>query len=499
MTPQSFMIKILISSAVLLTYSAAHADRGVFNAATIPNETITNTQISVKISAEIGSDIGADGLNRLLASSVTAYETTADGKPIRSLGQMFDDGTNGDLTPNDTVFTKTIDVNSPIAGKRYYRVTVAYAKIRTRYLSPILPFNIYPSLPTGIVEDVLSDLRTIEDSFLRNFSSIGLDAAREQALLDAQNNPRITNAYLSGPNLSIIYDNSIAGLSSLEDPNLITDGAGRSIPTDLPTNYKSPGNDNLMIFAPGYSLPDPQNEIANHAAIQFGNAEYMTFDIANKKDSNASLDEIKLWRNYGSVVIHGHGATWNCDASYSNCAQWHGDESTGEVILVTGTPTTDISTAISTDLAAHRIGIYSNTSKYFIFPSFINYHLQNKLQNTFFYLGTCQSLFNDSLWNALANNGAKVAFGWSETVDRAFNVNKFSELIDKMVPTTPQSPPEILWAARAFEEVPVKIDPYTRYRATLTMKAVTGWENFVFTEKSIVNGDFETGELEPKN
>ena len=60
----------------LFGVTIAYADKGVFNAKVSPDETFTNTATSIKISAEVGSE-------NLYISSVTAYQTTQDGKPIQ--------------------------------------------------------------------------------------------------------------------------------------------------------------------------------------------------------------------------------------------------------------------------------------------------------------------------------------------------------------------------------------------------------------------------------
>ena len=79
------------------------------------------------------------------------------------------------------------------------------------------------------------------------------------------------------------------------------------------------------------------------------------------------------------------------------------------------------------------------------------------MQNTFFYLGACHSLENDSLWDALAAKGAKVAFGWSDTVYTSFDAQTFQTLMGAMLPTD-QTPP--MSALQAFNSLQTKCDDH---------------------------------------
>ena len=115
------------------------------------------------------------------------------------------------------------------------------------------------------------------------------------------------------------------------------------------------------------------------------------------------------------------------------------------------------------------------------------------MKDSFIYLGACESLQNDTMWDALKSKGAKVAFGWSETVDRGFNTTTFAALIDPMLPQSNTQNPKT--ALDAFNGVATKTDPLGGHSATLTMRvASSDWNKFVFVDGGIINGDFETGD-----
>lgn len=469
-------IKAIPILLVLLLFISvnAFADKGVFNAKVTPDETFIDTPTTITVTAEVGSE-------NLYISSVRAYEVDENGRPLAYLCRMYDDGTHGDETEADTVFTCQFNVDETAETKFYVRATAAYSRDRNRYLSPNLEINVYEPLPDGLVDDMRADLKMLEDNFLQYLTAMNLEDARQQVFEDALDNPNITYVDIDGADMSLIYGGEISGWVFLSDPDNPIDGAGNSIPTNLPDNYKSPGNDKLLIYAPGYSDASPQNKIADHAKSRFGSAEYMKFDPESPvitKDSSASLGIVDDWGDYGTVIMHTHGGYVTNKA---------GDK---KVVLLTGTEATFWTKLwYHFDLKAGRIGI--SKDKFYIFPSYITKH-SSSMKNTFFYLGACESMKDDSMWNALKGKGAKVGFGWSETVYRSFNTAKFKELINPMLPTS--STTDLLTAKEAFDGIADKSDSHAT-PAILSMRtASSDWENFVFTEGGLINGDFETGD-----
>lgn len=482
--------RLLAALVALALCGQALADRGVFAPRTTPEEVLTNTNTVVTVSAEIGGDPA----HPPVAGSIVVIETDSAGQPRRIVGPMYDDGSHGDVTIADTVYTTQFPLNSQRPETRYYRVSVAYSGIRNRYLSPVMRVDSYPELPAEVAEAAIRVFTRIQSDFDSDVTSMGYAAARDKALATAQADPNIgpANANLSGASLSMMflatdpatgYVFRIPGFVQLGDPaSGSSDGAGRSTPSTLPPQYKSPGNDRLLIFGPGYNNADPQRGIVDHALNRFADPEYMSFDphpVAATTDADASLEMIKHWGDYGIVVMHTHGGLWSLNGSQ-------------QVVLVSGTAATLWSQiGYMLDLMANRIGI-AGDGRFVIYPSFITKHSAN-MKNTFFYLGACESLQNDTLWNALKGKGAKVAFGWNETVNRAFNTTTFGVLIDPMLPQNAGSDPQT--AQQAYDGVAVKVDPYGGHNARLTMRSASAeWNSFLMVDGGLVNGDFETGD-----
>lgn len=467
--------KLLALLILLLSAAVALAERGVFDPKMQPHEIyISTTAVNTAITAEIG----ADAVNPVIQSSVILYETTAAGSPIGQLGVLYDDGTHGDVIAADGIFTRILPVTEPAPRTRYFKISAAYTGIRNRYLSPVFTLTAYPHMPAQLMPEIEGTVEGLQNSFLANVGLLGLEGARNQALAQALAHPNIGpgNVNLDGSELSLMYVYTdpgtgyvfhIAGLCELDDPAHPSDGFGRSAPVNLPDIYKVPGNGKVLLFGPGYHAPDPQNGIMDHAAALFHDPEYMSFQpdpptITARE--NASLEVVKQWGNYGTVIVHTHGGFWTLNA-------------TQQVVLRSGTPISfwNLFTYVF-DLLSNRIGV-SGSGRFVFYPSFITEYVGH-MSDTFLYLGACHSLQNDSMWNALKQKGAKVAYGWSEEVDRGFNEATFASLMDPMLPHT--NPPDPRSALDAYNAVPSKTDPNPPH-ATLRMRPTSGdWQTFYF-------------------
>ena len=473
------MKKIICFLLLFPALVPVHAEPGVFQAKSAPHEVLTNRQSQILVTAEIGSSDS-------ILDKVEVLLTTAGGAVIRKLGPMYDDGTHGDILESDTIFSSAVTLNPRRDTTIYLRVRATYGDGST-YLGSIIEVRSLKQISASAINKTRASMAKINETYTANLATTDLGSARQKALMTAKKDKDVAQAQLSGENLCLVYQNGVRGLVTLADPNrpnldgtTATGGLG-----SLPANAKFLGNNKLLIFAPGYGDASPQRGIADHASSRFASVpeEHVEFDPnppTITKDSSASLDSVATWGSYGTIIIHTHGGYWSSGNNH-------------EVILLTGTPVNDETRKKwESDLSAGRVAV-SESGKFAFFPSFITEHC-GAMQDTFFYLGACESLRDDSLWNALKGKGAKVAFGWSETVDRGFNTATFKSLINPMLPTSTSETPAT--AKQAFDGIANKTDnTANNHGATLGMRvASSDWENFVFVEGGLVNGDFERGD-----
>jgi hypothetical protein len=481
-----------IVGIILMLFSTINIfGRGVFNGKVAPDEVFVGSNQPVKITAEI-SGVG------LYLSSAVLYQTTAQGQTITNLGPLYDDGTHSDILSGDTIFTAQIQLNPQQAGETYFRVSAAFQGDRNRYLSQVITNTAMNPLPQGAISNAAIALNLVVSNYSIYLTSNTVDQARQLALNDASNNPAVTSANLSDGVLCVVYQGGLHLMEPLSDPN--------GLPVLSDPIY--PSVNGIEIFASWYTGADVNSEkeseiteAPNNAAEIFGNANSMQFQPNPPlidRDGAASLSVINAWGNNAAVVLCTHGNYYPEKNPSTGVTDY-------EVVFLSGENIGNglISTERAADLAASppRLGImpytdFGNPSlihlRYFVYPGYITRYCA-PMRNTLFYMSLCEGLQDDSLWNALAGKGAKVAFGWKNSVYRDFDAAMLRSLMSLMLPSD-QTPP--MTALQAFNSIQNKCDGHNPLPACLQMRvASSAWNNFTFANwGGLVNGNFETGD-----
>lgn len=217
--------------------------------------------------------------------------------------------------------------------------------------------------------------------------------------------------------------------------------------------YKYPSNNKILVYAPGFSgtIDGQQNYIAEWASEEyFPKSYYFRFDLENSvllKDRQASVDAVKSFGNYGTVIIHTHGWFWKDELPANDKIpvfrtgtivpgsgrEESGANNTSSACIIVDDITSWFNDPLSRqDLVNHRLAVskkpdHTCNYQYTIFPAFIDAYV-SEMDDTFLYLGYCHSMQNKKMWRAFKNAGAKVAFGFTEEMKRSFNENSFDEL-----------------------------------------------------------------------
>jgi probable HAF family extracellular repeat protein len=117
-----------------LTASALYAAQNIDSVTATPSLVLVSQSTPVRIEATIAQDAS------LIRTSVTLVQLGPGDIPVGSVGQLVDDGTGGDIAPNDNVFTIVLPVVSATPTSLRYRVSVAYRGSLRRLQSA--PFTI---------------------------------------------------------------------------------------------------------------------------------------------------------------------------------------------------------------------------------------------------------------------------------------------------------------------------------------------------------------------
>ncbi|MBU4263597.1 MAG: hypothetical protein KKC76_17215 [Proteobacteria bacterium] len=215
-----------------------------------------------------------------------------------------------------------------------------------------------------------------------------------------------------------------------------------------------------------------------------------------KSDPDASLEMVKSFGDYGTVIIHTHGWYWMDILPEA----WKRPGFRTGTVVDWDQMFSHLSDLINFRIAISKGALETNDDgdegyHFVVFPSFIEKYV-GSLPGTFFYLGYCHSLQNDKMWDVLKNKGAKVAFGFSDEVQTEHDVAMFAALMqDAMLPNEDSERNRPLTAQEAYNNIPEpdKVDTgHKNARFEMRTDGAEG-ENFIFLENhylTITAGDY---------
>ncbi len=125
-------LSLVVLAVGALALSPAHAVQRVESVVATPALLFVDTPTTVRFAARVAPD------DNLIATSVRLVRVTEDGRPVSVEATMFDDGTNGDTTPGDLIFTAEVPLLVSEPSILRYRVSVAYLRTMRRTLSDIV-------------------------------------------------------------------------------------------------------------------------------------------------------------------------------------------------------------------------------------------------------------------------------------------------------------------------------------------------------------------------
>jgi spore coat protein CotH len=132
---------------ICLSGKDARAIQAIDSVIATPAEISVTVSTSVLFTAQIAAD------PNLITESVYLYQCDSDGSPILNLGRLYDDQTNGDVTPGDYTFSVLVTLNGENTGDTYFKVTVAYSGSRARLQSDLVIVEIIAESDSGETEE----------------------------------------------------------------------------------------------------------------------------------------------------------------------------------------------------------------------------------------------------------------------------------------------------------------------------------------------------------
>ncbi|MCP4392892.1 MAG: hypothetical protein GY804_01270 [Alphaproteobacteria bacterium] len=209
---------LIFNMIFCLISSPAIAGLELYNTKASPNETFINEETSITVSAEISS--GMVGNNHRFFQTAKVYQTTKDGDILTFIGDLHDDGKNGDKA-HDGIASLQFTINEATKGENYIQAIVTYEGTSKKFTSPIQTIKLFEPIPEGEIDRMQKAMKDVEQVNLNNIPSLptmNVNKARNKALGYAKSYPIINSAELNEQHISIDYGVGIQGIIPLYNP-----------------------------------------------------------------------------------------------------------------------------------------------------------------------------------------------------------------------------------------------------------------------------------------
>lgn len=312
-----------------------------------------------------------------------------------AIGVFKDDGTNGDTTANDGVFTTSVQLSSATAKNTEY-----FASNGTLRSEPV---------EICFYEEIKDDSF---EKFQRILDEINTKDDYNDVISYLESSEYVTAHFYDEETGSVTFTTTfgILGVWSTEENGMKEDGVFTDSDIEYLTNMTQE-----LANSGAYNLEN--KKIAVLRPYRNGGFAYDDFlTLANStsnairgtvtdiKDKNVTLDVMSNLDEYGIVLIDSHGALVSKGADqydqYIHIGQdfeeyTHGhsaDFYSGRIMV-----TVDGKVAVNADFFRNRYGADS-------------------FDNTLFFLGTCYSMYDESISDVLIDCGAGVVMGYTDKV-----------------------------------------------------------------------------------
>jgi hypothetical protein len=454
--------------------STAYAVRAVDRAKANPDAFFTNAATTITVAAQVAVD------PNLIPNSVRLVRVNEQGQTIAVLGQMYDDGTHGDVLHGDGTFTAQVVLNEPNPGNVGFMVTAGYKGTLLRAKSPAV-FVPVVNRPTDTqVNELINAVNNGTAFFANQRGSVGDDQARSDLVNFLKNQPGVSDAGISvdGVTVWIVFTSGLDGMintnpqgtrgggSALEAGEFFSALRAQGAPDVQYTG--NPKGIALAAFFDSFSPFDETDNIANSLSMTCGGP------VSPIKNAAADVNAFKALRQYGVISITSHGVV----------------DQGGQVVILTREQATFFSTIFHLiDVATGRIKDVSGN--WAITPKFIQAYAGGGFPDSLVYVGACQSTANSTMSDAFLSNGAKAYLGYSKVVNSDFAFAKGTSLFSTLADA--HLNPEDRTVGKAFDNSGGKIDP-TAPNAEFQLVAGSN-RNLALLNDLVTNGRFETGDL----
>lgn len=367
------------------------------------------------------------------------------------IGNMHDDGVNGDVAKDDNIFSIKTKLSSADMRKESYRASYSNT------VSNTVKIFFYRELS-----------QEEHNSFYELTNQINSFSTIQEAEEFIKQSPLIESYEVKGNRINYKAKSGMKGVFEVIGGNGLK-GSGSYCVPDKGVDYDQ-AEENLESFMTEY---EPNDSVLNGDTIAIRPFRSSGFDYDDFKDagellstftggtfdciddSSATVERMKSFDDYKFVLIDSHGTLSDEDSEASGVAS-------DNPYMLTGERYSNYSTLNSADWLDGRIvvcGINSSSSGIVAVGSgfFDRYYESGSLNGSVFFLGTCFSMHNDSIAQVLEEKGAEVVYGFDEPVTTTYcNEVLYETVINSMILSASS-------AKEAFDEtcnIYGALDPY---------------------------------------
>lgn len=395
--------------------------------------------------------------------------------------ELFDNGdlnSNCDEIKNDSIFSNSLLMNENNVGIIELKFLLYNNDIEAdSYCTSIEVLEPVSDEEIIKIDNNLKNIEIWVNDYIKNNSDIKIkiEDIVEQIKLASELNEGINSIIkVNDSTIQIVYNNSFISFIQLCDNSDMevmkrgesTDGFTTQINEksdyDPSNGYIYVNSKNILLYAPFDTEwgEDDEKEIVKEVAEEIRCQEQLTI----LSDSNANIDSLKTFGDYGIVIISTHG----------NNGEWF---LTGEKVISSSKYKYErqkgqIATQTNINIKSGEISTY-----YTVNASYIE-SLDITLPNSIIINNSCESSKNKNLWKAFQSKGAKAYYGYSGAVTNNYVVFQTCDLLNNL----------LINRRTTGNSYQYSFDTYYGGQ----MMILSGVKNVKITS-DLVNGDFEQG------
>ena len=366
------------------------------------SDVLVNESVNAKFSAVVLSS------ERITNQTLELYEGD------KFVAKLKDDGKNGDTTANDGVFTASVALSSnTVKNTEYY---ASYGEMKSDPVE-ICFYEEIEAESFDVFQSILDAINVMDDY---------TDVMSYLASCEY-----VTAHYYDAENESVTFMTNLGmtGVWSKDDAGMKHDSAF----SDSDIKFISQITENLA--GTTYNIPNKKIAVLRpYRSTDFKYDDFLTLATATAnsvggtveefRDANVTLEVMEKLDSYGIVLIDSHG-----DLILTNT-----DERKPYIHI--GQDFKAFTDGFSADFYSGRITVSKNGKISVNADFFENRYKADDFKNTLFFLGTCYSMYDESISNALISCGAGAVFGYTSAVTTGYcnetlKVSLQTNLLDK--------------------------------------------------------------------